>query len=112
MIYDMANPGVFITLDRKKNALLVFDAKGSNKNFECSLKGILRFGSVLQEIRDGLSFDKMYIQTSSSLLFLTMKHSNKFVMIAYNPKNMVSSLLLQSPQSIVLNGLYTVGSDE
>ena len=59
--YDMANPGVFLTLDRKKNAVLVFDAKGSNKNFECNLKGILRFGPVLQEIRDGLSFDKMYI---------------------------------------------------
>ena len=33
-------------------------------------------------------------------------------MVAYNPKNMISSLLNQSPYSIVYNGLYTIGSEE
>ena len=76
----------------------IFEAKGSGAQFECNVKGILRFGLKLKDIK---------IQPSTSLLFIETD-KNTVIYLPYNSKAILQSVLTLDSDTIVAQNSYSL----
>lgn len=102
---EHANPNLIMSISHDSNVFQIHEFQGTSKTgFQCRPRGILRFDGHLS----GLRFKEMMVQPATNQIWFTFMSSNQIMFLAYDEKNIVSSLFVQNPKQIVANQMYTV----
>jgi len=83
---DPGNPGVILATSLKTNTIEIFEGKGKGQKFSCKHRGSMR-------MPQGMALNKIAIQNTNSLLYLSFKDSNKLGIVLYDVMNMAKTLL-------------------
>ena len=83
---DPGNPAVILATSLSTNTVEIFEGKGKGQKFSCRHRGSIR---MPQE----MTLNKIAIQNTNNLLYLSFKDSNKLGILLYDVANMVKTLL-------------------
>ena len=94
-----------MSISHDSNVFQIHEFSGSVKTgFQCRPRGILRFDSLPK----GLRLKDMMVQPPTYQIWFTFMHSNQAMFLAYDEKNIVSSIFVQDPRHVVRKQMYTV----